>query len=342
MTPALCDQALLAMEPPRVTGLAVSESGLVVVAAESGGTWGSVWRFDVMAATPELEKIAIIPRDKALDAPPCAWVSPDGRVIATDHDRTALLWQIEDGAAGCRLAPRSLLKAYSGYVCGVAFSRDSSRLIIGGDTGASIWDVGQPDLRVLDFISDVYLYDPSVYLDVAEAAFSADNSKVLVGYSGTSVRLWNLSGASPELTSAELDHRIEPVAEVDYNRCVGVALSADGRLGVSVNANGTAQWSEVDAEGCKARVLRAEARDPSPLGALGLGVFADGRSGWMHWRRGGLEHWRVEETSGQNAVVTTHLESTAALGIGAMASCSGDARWLADVSRGYLRLWRMI
>ncbi|MGH2679738.1 MAG: BTAD domain-containing putative transcriptional regulator [Actinomycetota bacterium] len=126
-----------------------------------------------------------------LSAPDCcttqsfrgvSW-SPDGRYIAAGSEDATRVWD-----AGTE-ALRHTLPGQGGFVLGVAWSSDSSRLVTGGSDGtARVWEIGEERSREL-----WSLPAQEGTSEIVGVAFSPDGTRVMAGDSGISaVKIWDL------------------------------------------------------------------------------------------------------------------------------------------------------
>jgi WD40 repeat protein len=338
--PTLCDRVRFGLAAPLISGLAFSANGLV--AAVSKSSEGILWTFDPEMERPALRQSGVIPhlRDLSGNWHKRAWLSPNGRVLVTDDaERTVVVWRvIRITESAWDVEPCAQVRTPTGDVCCVAFSQDSTRLLVGGDTGANVWNLASTALRDLNFRGDITLVSKELYLDVDAACFSIDNSHVLLGYSLHAVRLWQLDHESgPTLTGHNLDHPAVEKGLVGNNNVPSVALANDARFSASACSNGTVLWQAIDPIEHRSQLLR---RDEGQVGSLGLGFLANGRSGWTHWHEGTVELWRIEEDPALeecNVVTKARLN----VGPGELAGISPDGRWMIWWSHYHLSLWRL-
>ena len=117
-----------------------------------------------------------------LDSRGVAW-SPDGRSIATTNWDSIRVWDASTGEL------RSTLLGHTGFVFGVAWSSDSSRLVSGGSDGtARVWDVSRKEPRELMSLSA-----QQTNSGIVGVAFSPDGTRVMAGDAGiTAVKVWDV------------------------------------------------------------------------------------------------------------------------------------------------------
>ncbi|MDX3661617.1 hypothetical protein PV646_30305 [Streptomyces sp. ID05-26A] len=139
-------------------------------------------------------------------------ISPDGRSIATGHDRDVRIWPVDGGE------PR-ILSGHTDVVRGLAFSPDGRLASTSVDRTARVWDLDRPDPLVLTGHT----------AGVVAAAFAGP--ALATASDDHTVRLWDLPGEllqahSDSVYSVATNGRI--VATGSYDRTV--KLWQDGRL----------------------------------------------------------------------------------------------------------------
>uniref|UniRef100_UPI002FCD22DB nSTAND1 domain-containing NTPase n=1 Tax=Nocardia terpenica TaxID=455432 RepID=UPI002FCD22DB len=113
--------------------------------------------------------------------------SPDGtRIVSGSHDGTILLW---DTATGQPIgAP---LTGHTGAVFSVAFNSEGTRIVSGGVDGIRLWNAatGQPVGAPLTVPDTRAAADPAHI--VLGARFDPTGQRIVAGYSGNVIRVWN-------------------------------------------------------------------------------------------------------------------------------------------------------
>ena len=109
--------------------------------------------------------------------------SPDGRYVAVGSEDATHVWDAETESL------RYTLLGQSGFVHGVAWSPDSSRLVTGGSDGtAKVWEIG--DMGVRELWS---LPAQETGSWIVGVAFSPDGTRVMAADDGNSVvKIWDL------------------------------------------------------------------------------------------------------------------------------------------------------
>jgi WD40 repeat protein/serine/threonine protein kinase len=190
--------------------------------------------------------------------------SPDGRLLLTgSKDNTARLW---DAATGKPHGPAFDL----GYpVDQVAFSADGRLVLCASVRGfVRLWDVAAGRARGPLLGQDETAPYP--------AALSSDGQRILTGKKFAGARLWQVDS-------------LKPPQELEHAHIASVAISPDGRLGVTGSSTGTSRLLEL---------ATGQVHGP-PLRQAGSVVFAvfspDGRS----LLTGGQNAWLWDVTTGQ-------------------------------------------
>jgi tetratricopeptide (TPR) repeat protein len=171
--------------------LGASRDGRVLAAGgqKDGTPWVRLWEMPAGRAAGDLAGLAGLVR--------CLALSPDGRLLATAHDKKVQLWD---------LSSRQEKTSWDtgGVATGLAFSPDSKLLAI-ADGGLKLWDVASRKER-----PGVPVAHP-----VRQVAFSPDGGHLALG--GDRVSLWDLdTGQRRWQTPGRLN-------------VVALAFSADGR-----------------------------------------------------------------------------------------------------------------
>lgn len=149
--------------------------------------------------------------------------SPDGSQVVScglDEDKTVRLWNIETGKETFRL------EGHTAGVESVAFTPDGSRIVSSAFDGLILWDVKAGKL-IRKIVGDG--------TDLLEAVFLADGRRVLSGSKSGRVSIWDSE------TGQEL-HRLAEGSEWVWT----VAVSADGRRGVSAGGSSNINGKWVD------------------------------------------------------------------------------------------------
>ena len=150
--------------------------------------------------------------------------SPDGRLIAASSRRTAGVWEADTGTL------RDTLLGHTGSVLGVAWSRDSSRLITGGSDGtAKVWEIGSEGFQERWSLSA-----RESTSGIVGVAFSSDGTRVMAGDADISIaKVWDL-GPTGNAEWANLMAPGYPGAEFmpDGTHVVTSAAEGPGEQGV--------------------------------------------------------------------------------------------------------------
>jgi eukaryotic-like serine/threonine-protein kinase len=132
---------------------------------------------------------------------------PDGRVLATaDHDGTAQLWRVADGA------PVGRAMAHRGPIRALRFSPDGRRVLTAGDDGdARLWGAadGSPIGRPMAHRGPVNA-----------AAYSPDGRLIVTAGDDGTARLWGALTGAPTGVALLHDHRVLDVAFSPDSRMV--------------------------------------------------------------------------------------------------------------------------
>jgi WD40 repeat protein/DNA-binding SARP family transcriptional activator len=231
--------------------------------------------------------------------------SPDGGLIAGTSQGTARVWDAETGTL------RHTLLGHSGFVLGVAWSPDSSRLVTGGSDGtAKVWEIGAEG--VLERWS---LSAQESQSGIVGVAFSSDGSRVMAGDAGISaVKVWDL-GPTGNAEWANLPAPGHPGAEfMPDGRRVVTSSGAGGVEPNGVGPSAVAIWDtqagrEPRTIGPPTDYFEVLAFDVSPDGSsIALGGNSEpesfgGASAVRAWDSStGEELWRIGDSRSVNEV----------------------------------------
>jgi WD40 repeat protein len=224
-----------------------------------------------------------------------AALSPDGATLAIVQDEdaeTIRLWRVADGA------PLGRLIGHVAPVLTLAFSRDGTRLVSGGeDETARIWNLSDGSSVVIAafdrWVVDVAVvnaemfatvaqgrgmrfwrltdgapgaFSPAAWSDVAFASFSADGQLALVGRSGGSddaVQLRRVSDGQPLWSTPPIPY--DPYLPNGMNdQIYGVALAPDGKIAAANMGHGGVRLFNA-ADGAVARRIDGPVAFARPL-----------------------------------------------------------------------------
>ena len=164
--------------------------------------------------------------------------SPEGGLMALGGKGGVTLWRTQNGLVVT--PPR--LQRESGDVRAAAFSPDGTRIVLGADPDASIWDLLR-DHRLM-LLTGHTRYVPTV-------AFSPDGTRVVSGSDDGTLRLWHSSTGRELMTVRAHPRGVVRVAfSPDGGRWVSASASEDATVSIWMTATPeqVALWTNDEVE----------------------------------------------------------------------------------------------
>jgi WD40 repeat protein/tRNA A-37 threonylcarbamoyl transferase component Bud32 len=245
---------------------------------------------------------------------PCAGFDPHGKFLATGgKDDVVRIWNP---------ATAELLRTYKlgEAVQSIAYSTDG-RLLAVGCTGRA----GAPHLQIFDAKSGRKLYEAdATHSDVYSLSWANGlNGTYLACCGPQSVALWLVQPGDPL--------RLEPVFEMERNRCLATVLSANANWMVWVEDDATLQaW---DIANNRLHPLHAPAMRQ---GWHGLAFLPDGESIIYVNKLGVVEVWNVKQDCHTGSLGSSGTFSAPQIAL------SPDGKWLAAIiEQNTVSIWHI-